>query len=254
MRFQGVIPSPIATASADGQPHTTYLSIVWHVDEERIALSNQFMNKTVANMRENPNVVVRVVDPETMTDYDITAQHVRSETSGPLYDAMRDRLDAVAAQSGMEAVFRLRSAEVLRVTQCRPAVRPSVEAVSQAPSVDVLAGLEVFGRRMASCRSLDEATRVGLESIEDVFGFGHSMLLLADAAEQTSLLRGRDQQLPPERGRRRDRDGRRNDRGGRSSAAAGTSRQRRARPSPRGGDGGAWTRFLCRASRTLEAF
>ena len=35
--FQGVIPSPVATASADGEPHSTYLSIVWYVDEERIA-------------------------------------------------------------------------------------------------------------------------------------------------------------------------------------------------------------------------
>lgn len=186
--FQGVIPSPIATASASGEPHSTYLSIVWYVDEERIALSNQFMGTTVANMRENPQVVVRVVDPSTMTEYEIRAVHLRSETSGPTFEAMRTQLAAVAEQSGMQSVFRLRSAEVLRVTGCTPTARGvSTEApvASTGGVAGPLLGLEVFGRRMAACRSLDEATRVGLESLEDLFDIRHSMLLLTDAAGET---------------------------------------------------------------------
>ena len=99
--FQGVIPSPVATASASGEPHSTYLSIVWYLDEERIALSIQFMGTTLVNMRENPQVVMRVVDPDTITEYEIRAVHLRSETSGPTFEVMRTQLGAIAEQSGV---------------------------------------------------------------------------------------------------------------------------------------------------------
>lgn len=184
--FQGVIPSPVATASADGEPHSTYLSIVWYVDEERIALSNQFMNVTARNMRENPNVVVRVVDPTTMEEYEITAERLLSEASGPTFEAMRTQLEAVAAQTGMTGVFRLRSAEVLRVTECRATRRRTAAAVtSTTPAVELLSSLDEFGSRLANARDLDDVTRIGLEALDDLFHFRHSMLLLADSQHET---------------------------------------------------------------------
>ena len=49
--FEGVIPSIIATASQDGVPNISYLSHVAFVDDEHVALSNQFFSKTAANIR-----------------------------------------------------------------------------------------------------------------------------------------------------------------------------------------------------------
>lgn len=182
--FHGAIPSAIATASADGVPNSTYVSIVWHLDEERLALSNQYLSKTSANLRENPLVAMRVVDPTTMTEYEIDATHRRSERSGESFEAVRAQLEAVAAQSGMEDVFHLRSIEILRVDRCAPAGRrPEVVATSPEPS-DIVSGLEVFIRRLSECRDLAEATRVGLETIEDVFGFGQSLLLVVDERDE----------------------------------------------------------------------
>ena len=184
--FQGVIPSPVATASVDGHPHSTYLSIVWYVDEDRIALSNQFMKVTATNMWENPHVVVRVVDPAVMEEYEITAEHLRSEASGPTFEAMRTQLEGIAAQTGMSGVFRLRSAEILRVTECRPTRRRTPPAVtSSTPVVDLLSTLAQFGDRLARALDLDEVTRIGLEALDDLFHFRHSMLLLTDAHHET---------------------------------------------------------------------
>jgi len=61
--LQGVIPSWLATCSADGVPNVTILSIVHYVDEERVALTRQFFNKTTANLDANPWAQVIVVDP-----------------------------------------------------------------------------------------------------------------------------------------------------------------------------------------------
>ena len=52
--FEGAIPAVIATASADGTPNVTYLSRVRMVDDERVALSNQFFSKTVRNLAGEP--------------------------------------------------------------------------------------------------------------------------------------------------------------------------------------------------------
>ena len=50
--FDGAVPPVIATCSKDGVPHATYLSQLNLVDDERIALSNQFWSRTTANLAE----------------------------------------------------------------------------------------------------------------------------------------------------------------------------------------------------------
>ena len=92
--LRGVLPSAIATSSSDGIPNVTCLSMVLYVDEERIALSNQFMNKTSENLHENPQVAIPILDPETMHEYDLDARYVRSEASGGVV-----RLDASPTRS-----------------------------------------------------------------------------------------------------------------------------------------------------------
>ena len=110
--LSGMLPSVIATCSPDSTPNVTYLSVVLCVDDERIALSNQFMSKTLTNLEANPQVAIRVIDPETMVEYDIDARRVGSEASGELFDSMRAQVEAVAAQTGMESTFRLHTVEI----------------------------------------------------------------------------------------------------------------------------------------------
>jgi predicted pyridoxine 5'-phosphate oxidase superfamily flavin-nucleotide-binding protein len=113
--FEGLVPSIIATAAADGTPNVTHLSKVHYVDETHVALSNQFFSKTMRNLAENPRASVLVIDPVGYRWFRLTLQYERTERRGPLFDQLSRDIDAIAALTGMADVFRLKSADVYRV-------------------------------------------------------------------------------------------------------------------------------------------
>jgi adenylate cyclase len=115
--FEGIIPAEIATASADGVPNVTNLSRVHLLDDERVVLSNQFFSKTVRNLAVNPYGCVVVIDPITYDSYKLLVQYERTERRGPIFERLRRDVDAIAALTGMEGVFKLRSADVYRVLE-----------------------------------------------------------------------------------------------------------------------------------------
>ena len=118
--FEGIVPAVIATASADGVPNVTHLSKVHMLDDERVVLSNQFFSKTTRNLAENPRACVVVVDPSTYDSYRLVVQYERTERRGPVFERLRRDVDAVAALTGMEGVFKLRSADIYRVLELEP--------------------------------------------------------------------------------------------------------------------------------------
>lgn len=177
--FEGVLPATVATCSADGVPNISFLSIVRRVDSERVALTNQFFSKTTTNLRANGLITVRVVHPGDMSQYDLYGHYLHSETSGYLFDSMRVQLDAIAAQTGMVGTFRLRGIDIVAVEKCVKIDDTADVAAASRPEDNVPA-LGVLIQRVASCRDLAEATRVALESLADLFGFEHSILLIAD--------------------------------------------------------------------------
>ncbi len=113
------MPSVIVTSSLVGVPNTTAISQIWYVDQDHVALSHQFFNKTIRNTRENPFVAGFVRDPETFQEWLLDLQYDHSETEGPLFDEMDTRLEAIASMTGMSGIFKLRGADVYRVLAVR---------------------------------------------------------------------------------------------------------------------------------------
>jgi hypothetical protein len=113
--MQGVIPSHVITCDADGNPNATAVSQVYYVDAEHIALSHQFFNKTVRNIRENPRALVWVMSPTTLDSWDLEVEFDHAETSGPVFDALDMQIEAIASIVGLKGIFKLKSADIYRV-------------------------------------------------------------------------------------------------------------------------------------------
>jgi hypothetical protein len=109
------IPAIMVTCSAAGVPNTTVISQVYYVDETHVALSFQFFNKTIQNVRENPRAHVTVQDIPGFALWLLDLEFQRSETSGPIFDAMDMQIEAIASATGMSGIFKLRAADIYRV-------------------------------------------------------------------------------------------------------------------------------------------
>jgi hypothetical protein len=108
-------PALMVTCSATGVPNATVISQVYYVDAHHAALSFQFFSKTIRNVRENPRAWVGLVDYAGGGDWVLDLEFVRSETSGPVFDAMDMQIEAIATATGMSGIFKLRAADIYRV-------------------------------------------------------------------------------------------------------------------------------------------
>ncbi|MCG6921561.1 MAG: pyridoxamine 5'-phosphate oxidase family protein [Acidobacteria bacterium] len=116
--LDGALPATISTVDAAGVPNVSYISRVMYVDEEHVALSNQFFRKTRANLESNPHAMVMVVDPRDCRQFLLTLELEGSHTEGPVFDQLKAEVDSIATMTGMGDVFRLVSADVFRVRAC----------------------------------------------------------------------------------------------------------------------------------------
>jgi hypothetical protein len=187
--FQGVIPSPIATCSADGEPNVTYLSQVYYLDPQHVALSCQFFNKTRRNVEENPYATVILQDPLTFETWRLLLRFERAETHGELFDTMSTRIQVIASHTGMSGIFKLISADVYEVLSLAPVegflMPPDPVLDAQAPPpaagpMNELRGLQIVAERIARAADLDALLSDTLTALDESLGFSHSMVLIHD--------------------------------------------------------------------------
>src|SRR5262245_60192181 len=178
--FEGAVPSAIATCAPDGTPNVSKLSHVHYMDEEHVALSYQFFNKTRENVLANARATVEVIDPVTAAHYHLHLEYLRTETEGPLFENMKARLAAIASHSGMSKVFRLRGSDVYRVRSivAWPGGGPS----DSSPRQKLLSGLRECLTGLAAAPDLARLLDAALDGLERQCDIQHAMMLLADAS------------------------------------------------------------------------
>ncbi|WP_126174473.1 GAF domain-containing protein [Altericroceibacterium xinjiangense] len=177
--FEGVIPSVVATAAADGTPNVSYLSHVVMVDENRVALSNQFFAKTAANVRANPQTSLLLVDGVTGQQYALDLQWEASLDRGELFDRVARDLRASSVQIGLADLMRLKAVDIFQVLSIRPCPAPVLpdEAEEQVGSPGMREMAEA-ARAIAVHASTEEILDALLESASMLAGCNHAVVLL----------------------------------------------------------------------------
>ena len=189
--FQGLLPAQLFTCSTDGIPNAAYLSHVEYVDSSHVALSYQFFNKSRRNITENPQALVIVLDPDTGQGWSLRLKYVRSETSGPLFDRMALRIEAIASYCGLKGIFKLRAADVYEVVRVEPVAeevgsQPSSTQAAPASSIFTINALQTLSDRIQQADTLESLVDAILLALEETFGFQHSMILVP--AEEKDVL------------------------------------------------------------------
>ena len=190
--FQGLIPATLYTCSNDGVPNVAYLSHVEYYDATHVALSFQFFNKSHQNILENPNALVRLVDPDTGQGWTLRLRYERSETSGPVFDSMALRIEAIASYCGLKGIFKLLAADVYQVISVEKTLEETgaPEGTSwitgRRASLDpvfTMRALQSLAQRIHQADSLECLLESILAALEEFFGFNHSMILLTGRNE-----------------------------------------------------------------------
>jgi hypothetical protein len=190
--FQGLIPATLFTCSRDGVPNAAFISHVEFVDGGKVALSFQFFNKSKKNINENPNALVRLIDPDTSQGWRLRLRYLRSETAGPVFDRMALRIEAIASYSGLKGIFKLLAADVYEVVAVESIDDEGPRAASQwsertrpPASVFTLHAMQELSERIHRAESLEGLLDSMLEGLEASCGFTHSMILMPAADEGT---------------------------------------------------------------------
>ena len=179
--FEGVIPSILATASADGVPNISYLSHVEFVDDEHVALSNQFFSKTAANVQANSQAALLLVDPRDGEQYSLMVTFVRSLGDGALFQAMATHLRASSAQIGMDDVMRLRGVDLYRVDRIDAVHSPAAATAARMSTAEGhLGAAATLAGRIAEASDVEAIVDALLDGVRNGFGFSNAILLMRE--------------------------------------------------------------------------
>ena len=79
---------PVATSSKAGVPNVAPIAFVKLVNDDTIWLADNYMNKTLANLKENHQAAFYIWDPDNKKCFQIKGS-TEIKTSGPDYDEMK---------------------------------------------------------------------------------------------------------------------------------------------------------------------
>ena len=107
---------PVATATKDGTPNVIPLGIAELVSDDTVWFVDNFMNKTLSNLRTNPKIAFYVWGPEIKGCYQVKGV-ADIRTSGKEYDEMKAKMNI------KNPALPARSLVIVKITEifeCKP--------------------------------------------------------------------------------------------------------------------------------------
>ena len=178
--LEGVIPGVLCTVSRDGVPHLCYLSQADYIDEQHVALSFQFFNRSRENILATRRAMLSVDDPYTAAGVRMQLEYLRTETAGPIFERMNAKLAGIASHSGMDKVFGLQGADVYRVRAVH-AVEGRRELAAPRPRCDLQPAVRAVSESLAAASTTEELLDAAMAGLRGPLAIDHAMLLMRDA-------------------------------------------------------------------------
>ena len=102
----------LATATKDGVPNVVPVNAKKIIDDETILISDQFFNKTLKNLKENPQVAITIWDK--LEGYQLKGT-VTIETSGKRFEETAKWIDEMAKKLNLP--IKSKGAVILKLTE-----------------------------------------------------------------------------------------------------------------------------------------
>ncbi|MDD1690382.1 MAG: pyridoxamine 5'-phosphate oxidase family protein [Methanoregula sp.] len=107
---------PVATASKDGTPNVIPLGMVELHNDETIWITDNFMNKTLSNLRTNPKIAIYIWGPEIKGCFQIKGV-TAIKNSGPEYEEMKASVNRKRPELPARSLIIVKITEVF---ECKP--------------------------------------------------------------------------------------------------------------------------------------
>ncbi|MDD1693228.1 MAG: pyridoxamine 5'-phosphate oxidase family protein [Methanoregula sp.] len=107
---------PVATSSKDGNPNVIPLGMVELHNDETIWITDNFMNKSMSNLRTNPKIAIYIWGPEIKGCFQIKGV-TSIKTSGPEYEEMKASVNRKRPELPARALIIVKITEVF---ECKP--------------------------------------------------------------------------------------------------------------------------------------
>jgi len=109
--FSKVKLFPVGTASKKGIPNVVPIANVVIENDDTIWLADNFMQKTLANLKENPHAAIYLYDSESKKCLQVKGK-IEVKTSGEEYEKMKKRVHEKTRSSGKIPAFVMKITEV----------------------------------------------------------------------------------------------------------------------------------------------
>jgi len=110
--FEKVPAAVVATSTPDGEPNAVPVGAKKIIDDETILISDQFFNKTLANMKSNPRIAVSFW--EGHEGYQLKGS-ITIETSGKRYEETAKWIEEMGNKAGFP--LKSKGAVILKIEE-----------------------------------------------------------------------------------------------------------------------------------------
>jgi len=116
---------PLATATKDGVPNVIPIGVCELVSDDTIWITDNFMNKTISNLRVNPRVAIYIWGPEIKGCCQIKGV-ASIKTSGKEFDEMKAKINLKNPALPARSLIIVKITEVF---ECQPGPKAGMQLI-----------------------------------------------------------------------------------------------------------------------------